>query len=157
MFQALFKKSNYQKSKAIDAVDFTVCEEAVQITQKLVTTSHADIRQKLSEKLLDALADRACIDIVKVTIADKPQVHKKKQGRVVYKQYGFYRPDKKSIYITNLTAVRKKPLAGKTFCDTLLHEWMHHYDSVKLGLNSIHTAGFYARLRSLKVQLGLLD
>jgi len=34
---------------------------------------------------------------------------------------------------------------------------LHHYDYKKLGLNSIHSAGFYARLKDLKLKLGYFE
>ena len=91
-------------------------------------------------------------------VSSARQYHKKYQGRVVSKQYGYYRPASKYIYISNRTAVRGQILAAKTFIETLLHEWVHHYDFCSLKFNSIHTSGFYARLNDLKEKLkrGLL-
>ncbi len=41
-------------------------------------------------------------------------------------------------------------ITPKVFLNTLLHEWVHHYDFDGLQLaRSPHTAGFYARLRAL--------
>jgi hypothetical protein len=37
--------------------------------------------------------------------------------------------------------------------NTIIHEWLHHYDTEKLKLRSIHTKGFYMRLSSLKNNL----
>ena len=107
-------------------------------------------RQQLGDDLLDELADLARIDIVRLKISDAKQYHRKSGGRTTYKQYGYYKPDTKYIYINNRTAVRGQILAPKTFLNTLLHEWMHHYDSCKLKLDSIHTKGFYLRLSALQ-------
>ena len=41
----------------------------------------------------------------------------------------------------------------RDFLNTLLHEWLHHYDTRKLKLNSIHSKGFYLRLNDLQEKL----
>jgi hypothetical protein len=79
------------------------------------------------------------------------------------KRYGLYRlarfrqgygeAKSASIAISNKTAVRGQILAPKSFLDTLLHEWMHHYDTYRLKLRSIHSKGFYLRLNNLKEKL----
>jgi len=46
--------------------------------------------------------------------------------------------------------VREKVISPKVFLNTLLHEWVHHFDFAGLRLaRSPHTAGFYTRLRCL--------
>ena len=152
-----FRKTNYQKSQAAVKVAFDVPVEAQQLADGLMNSTFEEERQVLSDDLLDVLADCAELDIVKLKISATNQYHKKKNGKLVYKRYGYYQPATKYIYIQNRTAVRGKPLAPKTFIDTLLHEWVHHYDFQKLGLNSIHTKGFYLRIKDVKRKLGLLD
>lgn len=147
---------NYQKSNSILEVDFDVSEEARGIAAALLESSEESSRQELGDLLLDELADLAQIDIVRLKISEARQYHRRSGGRVVFKQYGYYKPGSKYIYITNRTAVQGKPLAPKTFLDTLLHEWMHHYDHIKLGLNSVHTRGFYERIRSMKEKLAVI-
>lgn len=142
-------RSNYEKSNAILTINFPVTRRAQKIADKLLHTKTVLFRQKLGDALLDELADCAKIDIANLKISPAKQYHKKRGGRTVFKQYGYYRPASKYIYITNFTAVQGKPLAPKTFLTTILHEWMHHYDYCKLKLNSIHTKGFYMRLASL--------
>jgi hypothetical protein len=148
---------NYKKSNKITTVTFPISDEAKRLCHELFLHTETAARQKISSALLDELTDLSQIDIVNVKISDAKQYHKKSGGRVSLKQYGYYKPDTHYIYIHNRTAVRGQILAAKTFIDTLLHEWMHHYDSVKLGLNSIHTAGFYARLKDIKTKLGYFD
>jgi len=109
---------------------------------------------QIGEQLLDELCDLAQIDVAHLKISEKNQYHKKSKGKVVFKQYGYYRVSSNAIFIHNRTAVRGQILAAKTFLDTVLHEWMHHYDHKRLRLNSVHTSGFYARLRDLKEKLG---
>ena len=151
---ALSRAYNYKKSNKILTVDFPISQEARRVSKQLLASKETAKRQRLGDALLDELADMAQIDIVKLTVSDAKQWHKKSKGRVVFKQYGYYKPGSKYIYIHNRTAVRGQILAPKTFFDTLLHEWMHHYDHARLGLDSIHTAGFYARLKDIKTKLG---
>ena len=147
------QSANYNKSNKITSVKFKVNISSVDLVKYLLDTSETKERQRLGEMLLDELSDTAQIDIVNLKISDTNQYHKKSNSRVVLKQYGYYRPKSNYIYIQNRTAVRGQLLASKTFIDTLLHEWLHHYDTHKLKLNSIHTKGFYLRLNNLKEKL----
>ncbi|MDD5109906.1 MAG: hypothetical protein PHI63_01665 [Patescibacteria group bacterium] len=147
---------NYERSNAIVRVDFTASHLAQQLAQEILASADAVRRQQLSTALLDALSDCAEIDVCNVKVSDTQQYHRTRNGRTVVKQYGYYRPQSKYIYLQNRTAVRGQILAAKTFLDTLLHEWMHHYDFLRLRLRSIHTAGFYYRLKSLKQTLGVI-
>lgn len=147
--------SNYKRSNAIVTVDFPVSTTARQLAQEILRSTDARRRQRDSSNLLDELSDCAKIDICNVKVSDTQQYHRRRNGRTVFKRYGYYRPKSRHIYIQNRTAVRGQILAGKTFLDTLLHEWLHHYDTCKLRLHSIHTSGFFTRLNSLKEKLGM--
>ena len=149
----MWANRNYKKSNKIEQVHFEPSDQACEICAEILKSSEVDHRQRLSVDLMDELCDLAQIDIVNIKISNAKQYHRKSKGRVSMRQYGYYRPSSCYIYITNHTAVRGQPLAPKTFLNTLLHEWMHHYDTCKLGLNSIHTKGFYLRLQSLEKQL----
>lgn len=141
---------NYKESNRITTVDFSPGEQAIIYAGVLLESHDEPERQKFGEALLDELSDAACIDIVKLKISTARQHHKRFNNKIVSKQYGYYRPAGNFIYIYNRTAAQGKTLAPKTFLDTLLHEWAHHYDFKKLGLRSIHSAGFYKRLGHLK-------
>lgn len=149
----LVQDANYKKSNRITCIKFKIPKPAIKLAQILLESQDKNERQKFSEALLDELSDAAKIDIVNLKISDTKQHHKKMNGRLIYKQLGYYRPKSHYIYITNRTAVQGKILAPKTFLTTLLHEWMHHYDFKKLKINSIHTKGFYERLKDLKEKL----
>lgn len=154
LFKPNFLKSNYEKSNDTTTIKIPISTEAQRLTSLLLRSKEEKERQTLGDKLLDELADLAQIDIVNLKISEARQYHKKRNGKIAMKQYGYYKPGSKYIFISNRTAVRGQILAPKTFLDTLLHEWTHHYDHQKLSLNSIHTAGFYARLKDLKEKLG---
>jgi len=142
--------TNYEKSNAVTAVNFETSARARRLARGVLASGGYEERQKLSHFLINELAFNAGVERLKIRIKDTKQWHKKQNGRVAIKKYGVYYPRTKSITIQNLTAVRGQELAPKTFLDTLLHEWMHHYDFERLSLNSIHTKGFYERIRSLK-------
>ena len=62
--------------------------------------------------------------------------------------------DSPQITIYNKTAVKGDVISIKAFYDTLLHEFIHHYDYEVLKLDrSIHSAGFYKRISDLKNKL----
>ena len=130
-----------------------ISPEAILLTDKILHAEQADDRQVIGEQLLDELCDASQIGIIKLQINDENQYHRKRNNRVVMKRYGLYRPASATISISNRTAVRGQILAPKSFLDTLLHEWIHHYDTYKLKLSSIHSKGFYMRLNDLKEKL----
>ncbi|MFA6526490.1 MAG: hypothetical protein WCT26_03730 [Candidatus Buchananbacteria bacterium] len=148
-----YKNANYARSNSISNVKFLPSDLALQLSSKILISFEADDRQRLSEALLDELSDAAGIDVVEVAVTDENQVHKRRGSRIIMKKYGSYRPGSKIINISNRTAARGQILASKSFLDTLLHEWIHHYDTYKLKINSIHSKGFYGRLNDLKIKL----
>lgn len=154
ILKALFSKANYAISNSITKIHFPISDEARHLTALLLKSKNEIDRQNIGDQLLDELADLAEIDIVHLKISDEKQYHKKHNGKVALRRYGYYKPLSQYIHISNKTAVRGQILAPKSFVDTLLHEWLHHYDYKKLKINSIHTSGFYARLKDLKEKLG---
>ena len=114
-------------------------------------------RRRLAQLLVDELSAEANLTRVEVAVADKPQVHEHDGQRLQSKTYGYYRcwfedgrVSRARIRIYHRTARLQKVITPKVFLNTLLHEWMHHYDFDGLGLpRSPHTSGFYARLRVL--------
>lgn len=130
-----------------------ISQEAVDLAKGLLNILDYEERRDLSAQLLDELCDLAGIGIVEFNLIDNNQLHRRKGNRIVMKRYGSYKVNDKTISIHNLTASRGQILAPKSFLDTLLHEWLHHYDFQKLKLNSIHSRGFYLRLNDLKSKL----
>ena len=114
-------------------------------------------RRRLAQLLLDTLDELAGLPRCMVVVADRPQVHEHDGRRLQSKTYGYYRcrfvdgaVTDARIRIYHRTAVRQQVISAKVFLNTLLHEWVHHYDFAGLRLpRSPHTAGFYARLRAL--------
>lgn len=111
-------------------------------------------RHKAAQTLLNYLCEKFKIVPCIVEVKNKAQLHSTRNGKLRSKTYGRYYPNMRYIEIFNLTAMKKQPVAIATMYDTLLHEFMHHYDMVKLNLSeSPHTAGFYKRISDLKVKL----
>jgi hypothetical protein len=114
-------------------------------------------RRRLGQMLVDTLDELAGLSACAVVVADRPQVHEHDGRRLQSKTYGYYRcryvdgsVSDARIRIYHRTAVRQQVISPKVFLNTLLHEWVHHYDFAGLRLaRSPHTAGFYARLRAL--------
>mgnify|MGYP000395087522 CR=1 FL=1 len=153
MLRSIFRQSNYEYSNSIIQIKIAISNEAINLAQTLLKTTDTQKRHNLSEQLLDELSDLAGIDIVEFILIDDNQIHKKRDGKIVMKRYGLYQPKNKTILIHNRTAIRGQILAPKSYIDTLLHEWLHHYDFKKLKLNPIHSRGFYMRLNDLKNKL----
>lgn len=148
-----FKQSNYDYSNSVTKVKIPISQEAADLAQGLLSVLEYEERLNLSEQLLDELCDLAGLDIVEFNLVDANQIHRKRDGKIVMKRYGSYKIAEKIITIHHRTASRGQVLAAKSYIDTLLHEWLHHYDFKKLKLNSIHSRGFYLRLNDLKAKL----
>lgn len=162
-------RKNYILSNSIISIDFKPKEPAKLFARKILKSQNHIQRQTIGEDLLKSLSDDAKVSNVKLKISATRQWSKMRSGRIVAKLYGYYRPKTNPpanvssrrrqragyIYIQNLTSVYRKPVAAKTFLNTLLHEWLHHYETERLQLNSIHTKGFYLRLSLLKNSLNL--
>lgn len=118
---------------------------------KLLTDGN---RQRDAQTLCDYLCKVLKIAPVKVVVTKRTQPHRTKNGTLKSKTYGFYRPGAKTITIYDTTAIKQQQVSIKCFADTLLHEFIHHYDFEFLHLaDSLHTAGFYKRISDLKAKL----
>ena len=114
-------------------------------------------RQRLAQLLVDELSAAAGLTRCDVVVADKPQAHEHDGRRLQSKTYGYYRcwfaegrVSRARIRIYHRTARLQKVITAKVFLNTLLHEWVHHFDFDGLRLpRSPHTSGFYTRLRAL--------
>jgi len=114
-------------------------------------------RRRLGQLLIDELGALAKLVPCDLVVANRAQVHAHDGQRLLMKTYGYYRCTfaerevaTARIRIYHRTAVRQQVISPKVFLNTLLHEWVHHYDFAGLRLpRSPHTAGFYTRLRKL--------
>jgi hypothetical protein len=154
--------SAYQRSNGLETVTWKQFPLGRGLARTLLEEQSVAGRQLTGQGLLDALDEAAGLPPCKLVVADRPQRHRTRDGRLALKTYGYYRiawegvPPRGSIRIYNLTAIKQQVLAPKVFLETLLHEWVHHYDFTGLQLDrSPHTSGFYARIRDLAETLGV--
>src|SRR5207237_9670651 len=114
-------------------------------------------RARLAQLLVDELDALGGLADCSVVVADRAQVHEHDGRRLQSKTYGYYRcrfsrgsVTDARIRVYHRTAVRQQVISSKVFLNTVLHEWMHHFDFAGLKLErSPHTAGFFPRLRDL--------
>lgn len=156
-------RSAYEHSKSVETVSWKQHPVGRGLALQLLEQSAPAARQATGQALLDVLNDGAGLPPCRLTVADRPQKHRTREGRLELKTYGYYRCDwqagearRGTIRIYNLTAIRQQNLSPKVFLETLLHEWVHHYDFAGLRLDrSPHTSGFFARIRAVAETLGV--
>ncbi len=155
-------RSAYERSKGEETVTWREFPLGKGIALSLLDELTAEGRQVKGQALLDVLNEAAGLPPCKLTVADRPQRHRTRGGKLELKTYGYYRiafettPHRGAVRIYNLTAIRRQVLAPKVFLETLLHEWVHHYDFTGLQLDrSPHTSGFFNRIRDLAETLGV--
>jgi hypothetical protein len=155
-------RSAYERSKGVETVTWREFPLGKGIALSILDETTAAGRQEKGQRLLDVLDEAAGLPPCRLTVADRPQRHRTRGGRLELKTYGYYRiawestPRRGTIRIYNLTAIRRQVLAPKVFLETLLHEWVHHYDFTGLQLDrSPHTSGFFNRIRDLAETLGV--
>ena len=126
MFWKQGNKAVYRKSNSINDTLFQPNNVATHYTKKLLTSMDASERQVLGQGLLEEMARSLSIPVPQLLVNDKRQNHSLKDGKLRRKVYGTYKAG--NIVISNKTAIREAVLVPKTFLDTLIHEFMHHYD-----------------------------
>ena len=142
---------DYEKSNKLETVALSRFDK--HYMAKVMKSETLKDRQVNSQLLLDYLCDKFGIPHCKLTVTDatRPQ---KTTKRGTCTEYGHYVTHKYDIVIYNTTPARKQVVAIKTFVDTLIHEFIHHYDMTYLHFSaSPHTCGFYKRISDLKAKL----
>lgn len=142
----------YEESNSIVAVDLNRFSKKY-YSDLLNAGDDKIARQMASQKLISYLCDKFKMCDVHVIVTDKSQP-RKKSARYSAKIGGFYKPSNLTITVYNKTSVKKQTVAIKSFAETLLHEFIHHYDFEYLQLkDSPHTTGFYKRITDLQNKL----
>jgi hypothetical protein len=100
-----------------------------------------------AQRLVDHLCSEFVLGGKSVVLLDEPRPHRRRRGRVVFELHGRCRREGQ-IEVFVRTAVQRRPVALKSLLDTLLHEFIHHYDFDAFGA-SVHCSGFYERLGQL--------
>lgn len=136
------KKSN--KYLTVDYSDFS--HEEYQ--SLLHSGSKVEPRKKASQNLLDYLCDKYGIPRCTMYILNTSY-----NPIFGFTNMGLYEGGKKEITLWN-NRHYKVPCDIRTFINTLLHEFMHHYDYYYLRLpDSVHCKGFESRIRDLRSKL----
>ena len=163
------RRADYARSNRIRTLPLPDPEEAGIAAQRLLAAREAAGRRALCSDLVAVLSAQTTDPAPELVMPDENQPHRRKGGRIVYSLQGDYRRRAPSagdptvarggrplgrIRVPNRTPARGAVVRPSAFLNTLLHEFGHHYDSERLGLQrSFHTSGFYARLRHLRDQI----
>lgn len=145
------EKKAYEISNKLFSVDFKVTPSMKRKVDDLAIWLSAGDKSKVrgaTQAVIELLCAAARVPAARLSLVDK--AHAEFRGdKMVVKLHGFCAPDG-TITLAYRTAVRRKVFAFKTYLNTLVHEFMHHYDHRRLQLGaSFHTRGFYQRVRDL--------
>lgn len=150
--------SNYEMSNCevtVKSVNFLGSHIRQLAVEFLNSGEEEHIREYNANKLLESLCKYFNINDVETEVVYGIQPNTQVNGRLKSKILGNYTVRSQRIKLFNLTAVKRKVVAIKTMYDTLLHEFMHHYDYEFLNLTqSVHSKGFYLRISDLKNKIG---
>lgn len=138
---------NIEKSNKYLTVDFSdFSHDEYQLL--LHSGSKVEARRNASQVLIDYLCTKYNIPRCPVYVFNMTY-----DPIFGFTKMGLYEGPRKGITIWN-NKHYKVPCEIKTFIDTLLHEFMHHYDLYYLKLpDTVHCKGFEARKRGLKKKL----
>lgn len=101
-----------------------------------------------AQAFLDFLSRIFLVPAMTLVLSDRPRPHRRDaRGRVADEVHGTC-TNEGTIRVYLRTARHRRPIALKTFFNTLVHEWVHHYDFAALG-DTIHCSGFYERLGAI--------
>jgi hypothetical protein len=149
------EKKAYEISNRLDSVDFRVTPSMRRKVDDLALWLAAGDKTRVrasTQAVIDLLCAAAQVPVARIALRERAYA-KFKGDKAVWKLYGLCAPDG-TITLAFRTAVRRKVFAFKTFVNTLVHEFMHHYDTQRLQLGaSFHTRGFYQRVRDLICRL----
>ena len=136
---------NIKKSNKFLTVDFTDFSHE-EYHALLHSGSKVEPRRKAAQVLVDYLCDKYEIPRCKIFLYNMsydPVLGFTKMGLYCNKHIDLWNDKHHRV-----------PCEIKTFINTLLHEFMHHYDYYYLKLpDSVHCKGFEARIRDLRQKL----
>ena len=142
------ENKDYQKSQKLKIPKSKIKQSTKKMFKELRE------KQNLSSKDVTYFANKLATDLgIKNPPIDYSGVErcKVRNGKIVNRIFGTYRPSNDQIKIYKYTAAKKQVRATKSVLDTLLHELVHYidYNYFKLGA-SPHTFGFHKRVNDLK-------
>lgn len=149
-------ESNYDKSNKIVSVRLNRFDKSY-MKKLLACGEDCKERQRAAKSLVDYLCSKFGIVSVPVLVLNTCQPHRiGESGRMNRKTLGLYTHSGRtpiSIKVWNKTAIKQQTISINVFAETLLHEFMHHYDTFELKIDTIHSAGFYKRISDLSKKL----
>src|SRR6202158_6520685 len=83
--------SAYERSKGVETVTWREFPLGKGIALSVLDESTAAGRQARGQALLDVLDEAAGLPPCKLTVADRPQRHRTREGKLEVKTYGYYR------------------------------------------------------------------
>jgi hypothetical protein len=149
------EKEAYRRSNATPSADIKVTPSMRRKVEELAIWLSEGDKSRVratTQGILNFLCDAA--EIERANLKLKDTAYARFRGKkAVWKLYGIC-DAKGTITVAFRTAVQRRVFAYKTFLNTVLHEFMHHYDNRKLRLAaSFHTSGFYSRIKDLTERL----
>jgi len=145
-----FEASDAQATLALPAAE-PLREAAAALEAALAEGERAPVK-RAGDALLDALAGFYGVPRPGLTVlgARPHQVYEGKSTSFSWELFGDYAPESAKIRVWMRTAVLGKVTSFRGLLNTLLHEFCHHLDVVRLGWpDTPHTRGFYGRVDEL--------
>lgn len=129
--------------------------------QKITQALYRKLRdeKEITEKSLQTLSDNVLADLglksLRITF-DGRRPHSRNTRRITTETHGVHSGNMlhQSIRIYKLTAARQQLVSAKSAISTLLHEINHNIDLHIIKVKSIHSKGFYLRLKHLTIAMG---
>src|ERR1700694_5242821 len=112
-------RSAYERSKGVETVTWREFPLGKGIALAILDESTAAGRQAKGQTLLDVLDEAAGLPPCKLTVADRPQRHRTREGRLELQTYGYYRiawestPRRGALRVYNLKAICQQGVAPK--------------------------------------------
>lgn len=148
------KAKNYAKSNSITEIPNLCISSAT----KRLYHEFRDVKA-ITETMLQQLSNAIFADLglraLNITFAGR-RPHSRNERRITVETHGVHRSAmfSQSIQIYKLTAAKQQLVSAKSAISTLLHEINHNIDINIIKINSIHSKGFYARLKHLTIAMG---
>ena len=84
-------RSAYERSKGVERVTWREFPLGKGVALSILDETTATGRQARGQALLDVLDEAAGLPPCKLTVADRPQRHRTRGGKLELKTYGYYR------------------------------------------------------------------
>ena len=148
------KEENYNKSNNTTNIpNLNISKKTIKLYHKYREVKA--ITQTMLQTLSDSILSDLGLSTLRITF-DGRRPHSRNTRRITKETHGVHKSSliSQSIQIYKFTAAKQQLVAAKSAISTLLHEINHNIDINILKLNSIHSKGFYLRLKHLTTAMG---